>query len=332
MKKKGLCLIGIVILVVTMMGQVLGAEIEWQWFGYQPATDRVNLLYKEFAKEILSSSNGRFKITVYGPGELPYTAADGVKITSTNKVQMADAAVGFVSRDVPELDVFSLPFFVTSFDDYFKAVEKVGYIYNDVLRKRFNVDLYLHWTNPSQNFWTKKPIKTLEDFKGMKIRIWNPNQVTILKNFGGTPVSITSAEVVPALQRGVIDGAITSALSVSDWKMYEVVSNGLLVDYMIGSQFIIYNIDEFNKLPKDLQQLFLEKGKEFYLRLKKATPEFEMQARENLLKHGMQFHKLPPGDFQKARNMMKPMWDEWLSKNGPVARKLFDGVSEALHK
>jgi len=330
MKKKGFYLIGIFILVGTMIGQVFGAEVEWQFFAYQPATDRVCLLYKEFAKDILDSSKGRFKITVYNPGELPYTATDGVKITATNKVQMADAAVGFVARDVPELDVFGLPFFCTGFDEYFKAIEVVGPTFNEVLMKKYKIGVYFHWTNPAQNIWSLKPIKTLEDFKGRKIRMWNPYQTSMLKLFEAIPVSITSAEVVPSLQRGVIDGAITSALSVSDWRMYDVLSYGLLIDFQIANQMVMMNMDEFNKLPKDLQKLFMEKSKEWYLRLKKATPEYEMQARENLLKNKIQFTHLSPSDMDKARKLMRPVWDEWLSKSGPVAEKLYKEVSKIL--
>jgi TRAP-type C4-dicarboxylate transport system substrate-binding protein len=166
----------------------------------------------------------------------------------------------------------------------------------------------------------------------MKIRIWNPEQVTMLKMLGATPVSIASDEVPSSLQRKVIDGAITSALSVSDWKLYEFLSNGLIINFLIGSQFVLMNQDEFNRLPKDLQSLLQQKSKQWFTKFQQSTPKFEMDARKNIQEKGIKFNELSPSDFEKARKMMRPMWDEWSSKNGPVAQKLLDEVTKVLGK
>ena len=307
-------------------------EINWTFFTYLPSTDRVVSLYRSAFDDLLKSSNGRFKISLNSAGELPYKPVDAIKITASNQVQLADAAVGFVAGDAPELNVLSMPFLCTTFEGYFRTTETIGPIFDEDLMKRFKIGVLFQWTNPPQNIWTIKPIKTLEDFKGMKIRAWNPEQVTMLRTLGATPVSIASDEVPSSLQRRVIDGAITSALSVSDWKLYEFLSNGLIINFAIGNQFVLMNMDEFNKLPKDLQQLLRQKGKEWYAKFQQSTPQFEMDARKNIQEKGIKFNELSSADFENARNMMRPMWGEWASKNGPVAQKLLEDVTKIMGK
>jgi len=310
----------------------LAAEVNWTFFSYLPSTDRVVSLYRAAYDDLLKSSNGRFKINLNSAGELPYKPVDAVKITASNKVQMADAAVGFVAGDVPELNVLSMPFLCTTFDGYFKTIEAIAPIFEEDLMKKFKISVLFHWTNPPQNIWTTKPIKTLDDLKGMKIRAWNPEQVTMLRTLGAVPVSIASDEVPSSLQRKVIDGAITSALSVNDWKLYEFLSHGLIINFAIGNQFVLMNMEEFNKLPKDLQPLLREKAKDWFVNFKKSTPEFEMQARKNIQEKGIKFVELSPSDFDKARKMMRPMWEEWANKQGPVAQKLLDEVTKIMGK
>jgi TRAP-type C4-dicarboxylate transport system substrate-binding protein len=337
MKKTGrshIAMVLFIFLALTAIGAstLVAAEVNWTFFCYLPSTDRVVSLYREAIDDLSKSSNGRFKITLNSAGELPYKPMDAIKITASNKVQMADAAVGFVAGDAPELNVFSMPFLCTTFDGYFKTIEAITPIFEEDLMKKFKISVLFHWTNPPQNIWTIKPVKTLDDFKGMKIRAWNPEQVTMLRTLGAVPVSIASDEVASSLQRKVIDGAITSALSVNDWKLYEFLSNGLIINFSIGNQFVLMNMDEFNKLPKDLQQLLREKTKEWYVKFRKSTPEFEMQARKNVQEKGIKFNELSAPDFEKARKMMRPMWEEWANKNGPIAQKLLDETTKILGK
>ena len=103
-------------------------------------------------------------------GELPYKAPDVVKAVATNQVQIGDVAVGFAAGDVPELNVLGLPFLCTSYEQFDKAIPIVAPVVNDVLKKRFNVDAVIQWTMPPQNLWANKPVKSIDDLKGMKVR------------------------------------------------------------------------------------------------------------------------------------------------------------------
>jgi TRAP-type C4-dicarboxylate transport system permease small subunit len=191
----------IVFLGLLSATPIIAAEANWKFFTYLPTNDPGVSLFRDFAADVLKSSNGRFEIKVFSAGELPYKPVDEIKITASNQVQLADVPVGFVAGDVPELNVFSLPFLCTTFDGFFKSIGIVAPIIEEDLMKRFKLSVLFHWTMPPQNLWTLEPVKKLEDIKGKKIRAWNPEQVKMLQLLGGSPVSIASDEVATSLQR-----------------------------------------------------------------------------------------------------------------------------------
>jgi TRAP-type C4-dicarboxylate transport system substrate-binding protein len=327
--------LGVVICTVFLFGTepVSGAaEAEWKFFTYFPSNDRVVHAYREMIEDINKSSAGALKISLYSAGELPYKATDGVKITATDKVQMADAAVGFVAGDVPAFNVYGMPFLCTTFEEFFSSVKSIEPQMNDELKNKFKIAVLFHWTMPPQNIWTIKPINTLEDLKGRKIRAWNPEQVTMLKQLGAIPVSISSGEVPTSLQRGVIDGAITSALSVNDWKLYDFVKFGLMINFAMGHQFVLVNMEEIAKLPKEAQEMIKRKGEEWEKKFRALTPQFEDEARKSLVSKGMTLGELTPADVKKAKELMRPMWEEWATKNGDVAKKLLNTVMQTTTK
>jgi TRAP-type C4-dicarboxylate transport system substrate-binding protein len=84
----------------------------------------------------------------------------------------------------------------------------------------------------------------------------------MLQLFGASPMTIDPSEVVVALQRKVVDGAITSALSANDWKAYDIVKFGFMLNFTMAHQFTFANAAAFNALPSDLQKLVVAKSEE----------------------------------------------------------------------
>jgi len=310
-------------------GAATAAEVEWKFFTYFPPNDTPPKVDREFAEDLLKASNGRFKLTVFTAGELPYKAPDTLRIVATNQVQMALSVPGFVAGDVPELNVLSLPFLCTSYDQYDKAVPAMAPIFDRVMKDKFNVKVTMHWTMPSQNIWLNRPIASFDDLKGLKVRIWNPVQTDMLKLFDASSVSITTAEVVPALDRKVIDGAITSALSANDWKSYQTIKTGFMINFIMGSQFVLANGDAFAKLPPDLQKLLTDKSREWAPKYRKASEEGDKAARANLQANGVKLIDPAAADMKQAAAKMRPIWDDWTQKNGPVAKELLQAVTAA---
>ncbi|MBL8671771.1 MAG: TRAP transporter substrate-binding protein DctP, partial [Alphaproteobacteria bacterium] len=243
--------------------------------------------------------------------------------------QMGDLATGPVAAEAPELNVYSIPFVCSSFDGFFKSVAEAAPTVDEVLAKRFGVGGLMHWTMPPQQIWLVQPAGGIDDLKNRKIRTWNKEQVDMLRLLGGQGVAMTAAEVIPALQRKVVDGAITAAIPAMDWKFDEVAKFGYMLNFTLSHQIVGVNLEQLKKLPADLQAIVTGKTREWGAKYRKTIEEGDGSARKALVAKGMTLKDASPADLKKVRDVTRPMWDEWANKNGDVAKKLLATVSKS---
>jgi TRAP-type C4-dicarboxylate transport system substrate-binding protein len=323
----GACLAAATLMVVN---PALAADVEWKFYTYFAANDKPTELHKAFADDVFKASKQRFHIRVFASGELPYKAADVLRAVATDQVQMGDVALGFVAGDVPELNAFAMPFSCTSMEKFYdKAAPAVAADVDGVLTRKFKTRSIMQWVMPPQQLWLVKPISGIDGLKNLKVRSWNREQADMMKLLGGSGVTITPAEVIPALQRGVVDGAFTAAVPALDWKFNEVTKMGYMINLTLAHQVFAVNEQELNKLPADLRQLLLDKAREWAPKYRQELIEADKSARKTLAEKGVTLLDPTPGDMEKFRSVTRPMWKEWTDKNGPVAEKMLNAALES---
>lgn len=319
-------LFGVAATVSGGISTAAAAEYNWRFFTYVPATDFHAKMNKEFADDISAASGGRLKITHFSAGELPYKAGDIIRAVATNQIQMGQVGAGLAAGDAPEIDVFSLPFLCTNYAGFAAAADAMGSIPDEVLSKKFGVRVAMNWPIPGQSIWSSEKIAGIGDLKGKKIRIWNPLQVDMLTQLGATPTSLDPAEVIPALQRKVVDGAITSALSANDWKAYDIVKNGLILNFTMAHQITLVNQDALAKLPEDLRKLVEQKSAEWAPKYYAASEAANQAALDNMVKHGVTLNQPDADELARTKAQLQPMWQAWANKHGPTAKTLLEKV------
>ena len=309
---------------------VHAAPIEWKFYTYFAANDKPTELHKAFAEDVSKASQGRLKIKVFSSGELPYKASDVLRAVATDQVQMGDVALGFVAGDVPELNAFAMPFACTSIDKFYdKAAPAVATDINAVLSTKFKTRSIMQWVMPPQQLWLVKPVTGIDGLKNLKVRSWNREQADVMKLVGGSGVTITPAEVIPALQRGVVDGAFTAAVPALDWKFNEVTKMGYMLNLTLAHQIMAVNEKALDKLPADLKQLLMNKAVEWAPKYRQTMIDADKAARIALTAKGMTLLDPSPQDMEKFRTMTQPMWAEWSGKNGALAQKMLATAVEA---
>lgn len=312
-----------------LSGAAFAADVEWKFYTYFAPNDKPTELHRAFANDVFEASKKRFRINVFASGELPYKASDVLRVVASNQVQAGDVALGFVAGDVPELNAFSMPFACTSMDKFYdKAAPAVAGTVEDVMLKRFKTNPVMQWVMPPQQLWLAKPVSNLDGLKNLKVRAWNREQAEMMKLLGGSGVTITPAEVIPALQRGVVDGAFTASVPALDWKFHEVTKFGYLMNLTLAHQVVAVNQAELDKLPADLKTLFLSKAKEWAPKYRQALIEGDRTARKALTEKGMTLRETTPEETARLRAVTKPIWDEWAQKNGATAQGMLAKVVE----
>jgi TRAP-type C4-dicarboxylate transport system substrate-binding protein len=126
------------------------------------------------------------------------------------------------------------------------------------------VALLALWSNaPNLLFTAEKPVRTLEDLKGLKIRVPSRNAGLVVEAWGATPVSMPAPEIYNSMQTGVIDGAMIDATTLGAFKLAEVTKYITMgMNPTISSFFLVMNRDSFNDLTEEQQQVVLEAGRQ----------------------------------------------------------------------
>ncbi len=164
---------------------------------------------ESMGKKLDAATNGRIKIQTF-PGAVLGQEKEAVEQTQLGAIQLARISLGVIGPVVPEVDVFNMPFVFRDVNHMRKVIDgAVGQELLDKVTASQARLVGLGWMDGgSRSLYTKKPVRTPADLKGLKVRMMgNPLFVDTMNAMGGNGISMAYGEVFTALQTGVIDGA-----------------------------------------------------------------------------------------------------------------------------
>jgi TRAP-type transport system periplasmic protein len=257
---------------------------------------------------------------LYLSGTLQISPSDITRAVGENIVQIGDDL--FNSGNIPVAGIARLPMLVQSYDDF----TKVAAVLEPYIEKAFAAKgstVLAAYSYPMQVVWGKKKLASLDDIKGLKLRVAAPEQGEFVRRFGGTSITMSAPEVPSALDRGVVDGIFTAGVGAVLWK--DLLKYGFLIVVNVNNSYIIANTDAFNKLTPDLQAKLRKVAQEI-ARWNQETMRTEEAASQNTLKDAGYVLTQPNApEIARATETMRPYWDEWAKSRG-------SDVVEALGK
>jgi TRAP-type C4-dicarboxylate transport system substrate-binding protein len=305
------------------IGNAAAADVSWKFYTYFAANDKPTALHRAFAQDVEKATGGRLKITVFSAAELPYKASDVLRVVGSKQVEMGDVAFGFVAGDVPELNALSMPFSCTSMDKFYDTLAPaIDKPINTLLESKFRATSIMQWVMPPQQLWLTKPANGIDGLKNLKVRSWNREQAEMMRLVGGSGVTITPAEVIPALQRGVVDGAFTAAVPALDWKFNEVTKFAYMLNLTLAHQAVVVNQAALQALPEDLRKTLLAKTVEWAPKYRAEMIAADREARKTLAEKGMTLRDATPEEVARLRDLTRPISDEWAAKAGQVGKDM----------
>ncbi len=233
-------------IVLTMAGTVPEADIKTR-------------AVRGFIDEVQQKSNGRVQINFFPGGQL---IADKDMVTSvpSGMADLAQCQMGGFSGIVSETQLFDLRFVYANEDHWFAVAEgKIGDIMAQKLQAKANIKFLSFLAMGSADCWssTNKVMRTPEDFKGVKFRV--PPSALLVKSMsalGGNVVVISEGELYTALQSGVVSATLSMVGVYNDNKWYEVAPYvAQMTISPNASHSIVANLNSWNKLPPDIQQI-----------------------------------------------------------------------------
>jgi TRAP-type C4-dicarboxylate transport system substrate-binding protein len=277
---------------------------------WPPAHPQHTKVIEPWAKKINELTGGRVKISLF-PGQALGKAADQYDMAAKGICDIALTIPAYTPARFQLLSVFWLPFMVTTAEQTSVALWKT---YDKYMQDEFKdvkvLWLYVH--APGQIFTRKKAVKSLEDFKGMKIRATNPYIEESLKILGATPVFIPVPEVYSALERGVVDGTAMPFEGMWVFKQYEVVDYGTLCNLYTMTFPIVMNRAKWESLPGDIRKILADNiGLEMSKKAGIVYDHAEAAMKEKVLQSGVKINDLPPQDLSKWKLEARKIWANW---------------------
>ena len=224
--------------------------------------------YKPFADKIAKETGGDVKVSVFMGGELGAGPAEQYNRAVDGVADIAFGLPGYTASNFPKTLLTELPGVITAETGTQRIVDNIDMLSDEYRR----VQLVGLWNNaPNLLFTSEKPIRGIEDLKGLKIRVPSRNAGLVVEAWGGSPVSMPAPEIYNAMQTGVIDGAMIDATTLRSFRLAEVtkyITKGM--DTTISSFFLIMNRNSFGGLSEEQQKVVLEAGREAALNANKS--------------------------------------------------------------
>lgn len=314
-----------VLATVAVAGSVLPAAAEKIRIAGNFAVDHSSSLAMErFKKSVEEMTAGDVTVDVFPAMQLG-GAQENVDQVRSGAVLMTWIGMAYLSRTVPELEAVSLPFVFPDRETAFRVIDgKVGDLLNDRLAGKGFISLgymELGSRNVTNNV---RPIRSVEDFEGLKIRLQpNETHLATFRAIGANPVSMGIKEVYSALQQGVLDGEENPYSIIYTRNFQEVQKylsdSGHFFDFII----VVANKDRFAKLSAE-HQAAIRKAMSSAIAWQRAkAAEEDLAARAALVKAGMQFDALSPEVRQELQQRTAGVVDKL---KGRIGADLVDAV------
>lgn len=321
MRKIIMLLLVAVVFVFATHSFVRGADvIKLKGANYLPVTHPMSVLSGWFCDEVKKRTNGRVEITYYPGGTLlnPVKMYDGV---ITGITDMGFSHIQYTRGRFPVMEVFDLPL---GFPSGWAATQVATDFFNKYKPSEWDDVhvLYVTTSGPIILQTISKPVKTLEDLKGLKIRAVG-QMSDIIKALGGLPIPLQMPDVYDALRRGVIDGVTVDLSTLKYWKFAEVTKY-VTADWQLGTGITFYWVmkkGKWDALSPDIQKIFTEVASEAREKQAALWDQMDIEGRDLFTSKGGQI--IPLSDAEAAR---------WIKSVEPVIADYKKSMVSKGHK
>ena len=200
-----------------------------------------------WSKEVTERSGGAITANIAPITELGLKGFEVLKLLNSGIYDFAHGVIGYVAED-PVFEGPDLAIIAQDIDTARKVADAYKPVLDKAFQQKFGAKLLAMTSYPSQMLFCKPEIRTIEDFRGKKIRVYSTTLGDFVEAIGGTGVTVSFAEVVPALQKGVVDCGITGTMPAYQAKWYEVATNVMPLRVGWGLAFTAANLKKWNGL------------------------------------------------------------------------------------
>ncbi len=307
------------LLLFVFASAVYAAPVKLTFSGHHGPKDVHSQLIEQWIKEVEQRTNGKVDIEFF-PGQSKISAPQTYNGVSHGFVDIGFSVMQYTRGRFPLMDFITLPL------GYSNAKANTA-ILNEVYEKFQPAEfdnvkvLYLHAPGPGYLHTKGAPIRTLNDFKGKKIRS-SGTTAEMIELLGGTPVSQPMPKLYNALVEGVIQGGMWDYSASVDWKLAEAIDNDIVCEpiaYSLGF-FVIMNKEKWESLDSDVRSVMEQLGPTWAAKHGAAWDEADERGLAYTRRLDKNIVKIEGAEAAKWQEKVKPVIDDYI--NNTVSRGL----------
>ena len=293
---------------------VPGETIKLTYSNFFPPTNLHSILAEQFCKEVNKRTNGQVEVTYYPGGSL--TPAAGVYDGVVKGISdMGMSVLAYTMGRFPASELVDLPH---AYPSGWVATKMANDFYYKFKPKEFDdvQVLYFHAHGPGVLFTTKKPVRQVEDLKGLVIRGTGVG-VKIMEALGAKGYGAPQGQAYELLSKGTVEGSFAPPEVLKGWKQAEVVKYVTLC-YGVGNtanMFVVINTEKWDKLPADVKKVFTEVSEEWMEKHAKVWTYYDKAAIDYFLSlEGRELVKLSPEEMARWVKAVEPLISQYIQE------------------
>ncbi len=298
--------------VFSAAGFGQGKAISIRFATFFPPSHKNAIITEEWCREVEKRTKGKVKPTQFTGGTL--TPAPQTYDAVVNGIADAgNTVLGYTMGKFPLSEVLDYPL---GYPSGVVSTNLVNEYYKKFNPKEFDdvKVLYLHAQGPGI-LHTKKPVKKLEDIKGLKIRCFGSN-AEFLTLLGGVPVAMPMGEAYDAISKGVADGAMLAYEALEGWKLGEVIKYNIenYASAYTATFIVLMNKSKWANIPASEQKIIEQINAEWIKKSGKLWNAIDESGKKFSLARGNKVVKLSAQEQAKWLAKAKPLYDKYVAK------------------
>ena len=311
MKKLFVVSIAVVLLSVCVLWSPVDAQekvVSLKLANFFPPDNKISVAMDQWCKEVEKRTNGRVKATQFTGGTLTPPTQTYISVTRG----VADIGLSFCSYTMgrfPLTEVLDLPL---GYKSGYVGTKLANEFYKKFKPKEFDeVKVLFLTTSPPHMLFANKPVRNLEDLKGLKIRSTGTS-AKVVQALGGAPVAMPMSEAYDALSKGVAQGIIGPYEPMKGFKLAEVVDNS--TEYgsaYVNVNYIVINKDKWNALPENIQKTIEGINNEWVEKMGRLWDELDKEGKDVFIQKGGKVTVLSKEENARWQARLRPILDDY---------------------
>ncbi len=299
---------------------------------HPPASREVKTVWIPMLEELKKKSDGRITYTMYAGGALG-KGPEHYDIVAKGLADMGYFTATWTPGRFPLSDVLSLAATTNGKD---VSTDIGNAMYEKALAKEFEGVKMIELNGCIQSFlWTTKPIRTLDDVKGLRIRSPGGHQTNYIKALGAEPVFMPLGDVYLSMQTGTIDGLVTCPPLVLAFKLFEVAKQGTLATFGCVTEGVIMNQKSWDNTPEDLKPIIMEVCSNPFRTTGGLNRDVYKTMMKEIADKGVELYELPAEQQAVWFNLFQAETKKWVADmeaKGLNAQEIVELFSKYTHE